>query len=76
MPGGFAPSGFVFDDTIRVIRLRRSGGVSMIDLKFTTGLAPEIMEMADVDGSGEIDIADLVYFVDFMFTGGPAPVNP
>lgn len=28
---------------------------------------------ADCDCSGDIDIADLVYLVDFMFTGGPEP---
>jgi hypothetical protein len=27
----------------------------------------------DHDPTGQIDIADLVYLVDFMFTGGPAP---
>ncbi|MDH3890273.1 MAG: CHRD domain-containing protein [candidate division Zixibacteria bacterium] len=32
----------------------------------------------DIDNSGSpaIDISDLVYLVDFMFTGGPPPVNP
>ncbi|MFQ5452837.1 MAG: dockerin type I repeat-containing protein, partial [Candidatus Zixiibacteriota bacterium] len=29
----------------------------------------------DVDGSGEVDIADLVYFVDYSFNSGPAPFN-
>jgi len=27
----------------------------------------------DMDGTGEIDIADLVFMVDFMFNGGPPP---
>jgi len=27
----------------------------------------------DVDGSGAVDISDLVYMVDYMFTGGPPP---
>lgn len=29
----------------------------------------------DVNGDGTIDISDLVYLVDYMFTGGPAPVS-
>ena len=41
---------------------------------FNEGPPPPVMEAADVDGSGgEIDIADLVYTVDFMFNDGPAP---
>jgi hypothetical protein len=28
----------------------------------------------DVDHSGNVDISDLVYMVDYMFSGGPAPV--
>lgn len=27
----------------------------------------------DVDNTGQLDISDLVYLVDYMFTGGPAP---
>ncbi|MFH1687246.1 MAG: S8 family serine peptidase [bacterium] len=30
----------------------------------------------DVNGDGEIDIADLVYLVNYMFNSGPAPVTP
>ena len=29
---------------------------------------------SNTDPSGDSDIADLVYLVDFMFGGGPAPV--
>jgi serine protease AprX len=30
--------------------------------------------VGDADGSGEIDIDDVVYIIAFVFTGGPAPV--
>ena len=30
----------------------------------------------DVNGDGSIDIADLVYVVDYMFMSGPAPLPP
>jgi hypothetical protein len=32
------------------------------------------MNLADVNGNCEINIGDLVYLVDYMFTGGPPPV--
>jgi hypothetical protein len=36
-----------------------------------------VLEAADVNSSGgDIDIADLVHLVDYMFTGGPPPVCP
>ncbi len=31
-------------------------------------------ERGDIDHSGDMDIADLVYLVNYMFQGGPAPV--
>jgi hypothetical protein len=34
------------------------------------------MDAANVDGEDEVDIADLVYLVDYMFNAGPAPVCP
>ena len=38
-------------------------------------LAPEppSLEEGNVDGIGGIDIADLVYLVDYMFVEGPEP---
>ncbi|MCK4372370.1 MAG: dockerin type I repeat-containing protein, partial [candidate division Zixibacteria bacterium] len=50
--------------------------VYLVDYMFTAGPPPPNMEMADVDGSGDIDISDLVYLVDYMFNGGPEPVCP
>jgi hypothetical protein len=32
--------------------------------------------LGDLDHSHSVDIADLVFLVDFMFTGGPAPYPP
>ncbi|MDH3889451.1 MAG: hypothetical protein OEV49_00060 [candidate division Zixibacteria bacterium] len=34
---------------------------------------PPCSEEADIEASGGIDISDLVYLVDYMFTGGPPP---
>ena len=36
-------------------------------------VCPLPMSVGDLDGSGFIDIADLVYFVEFSFNGGPPP---
>ncbi len=35
---------------------------------------PPIRGNVDYDGADQIDISDLVYLVDYMFNGGPAPV--
>ena len=32
--------------------------------------------LIDTDGSGENDISDLVYLVQYMFAGGDAPITP
>jgi hypothetical protein len=47
----------------------------MVDYMFTGGPEPPDIAMADVDGSGggNLDIADLVYLVDYMFNQGPPP---
>jgi len=33
------------------------------------------IECGDVDGDGQVNIGDLVYLIDYMFDGGPAPVG-
>ncbi|MCK4656196.1 MAG: hypothetical protein KAT85_04170 [candidate division Zixibacteria bacterium] len=38
-------------------------------------IGEEQPKCGDVDGSGSIDIDDVVYLVNYIFTGGPAP-NP
>ena len=36
-----------------------------------------VMAAADVDASDDpINISDLMYLIDYMFTGGPPPVCP
>jgi hypothetical protein len=42
---------------------------------FTAGPPPPCLDEGNVDGDALelIDISDLVYLVDFMFTAGPAP---
>ena len=37
------------------------------------GLVMFCLTRGDMDGMAEITIADLVYFVDFIFSGGPPP---
>jgi len=48
---------------------------------FDTGPEPPCLEEANVNGSGgeqQIDITDITYIVDYMFSGGPEPLpcNP
>ena len=42
-------------------------------LVYVCPLPPGFTFAGDLDGSNGIDIADLVYLVDYMFTGGPPP---
>lgn len=37
---------------------------------------PRIIEAADVNGSGDVNIADLTYFAAFLFSDGSPPQNP
>jgi hypothetical protein len=39
------------------------------------GESAEIEVNGDVDGSGIVDITDLVYLIDYVFGGGPGPVS-
>jgi hypothetical protein len=43
---------------------------------FGDGEPPQVIELADVNGDGTLDISDLIYLVDYMFGDGPPPVNP
>ncbi len=41
--------------------------------EYTITVVEEIFVRGDTDGSGEIDIDDVVYLIDYIFGGGPAP---
>lgn len=43
---------------------------SVYDLR----VEPTLLVPGDIDVSGEVDIADLIYFVDYSFNGGPVPL--
>ena len=45
-----------------------------IDWYFQTGDGPPCLEEADPDGSGIVDVEDLVYLVKYVFMSGPEPV--
>jgi hypothetical protein len=40
---------------------------------FRGGPAPTPLDAADADGSGQVDISDLAYMVNFMYHSGPRP---
>ena len=40
---------------------------------FSGGVSPVPLDAGDVACTGSIDIADLVYLVSYMFSGGPEP---
>ena len=41
--------------------------------EYTLSVVEEIIVRGDADRSGEIDIDDVVYLIDYIFGGGPAP---
>ena len=46
----------------------------VVDYLFAGGPPPPVMEAADVNASGDLNIEDLTYFVDFLFNSG-SPLN-
>ncbi len=48
----------------------------LVNFMFKSGPTPPIIENANVDGIGTINIADVTYLVNFMFKGGPIPLCP
>jgi len=48
--------------------------IYLVDFMFSQGPAPQVLNLADVNGDCSIDISDLVYLVDYMFNDGPQPV--
>lgn len=48
-----------------------------VDYLFRGGDAPQLLEIADCDGSGgDPNVADITRLVSFLFKGGAAPVHP
>ncbi|MDH4034645.1 MAG: hypothetical protein OEV80_12705, partial [candidate division Zixibacteria bacterium] len=41
---------------------------------FDLRVEPTQLVPGDIDISGSVDIADLIFFVDYSFSGGPAPL--
>ncbi len=48
------------------------GDSTEVDTQSVIGFT--VLQYGDLDFSGAIDISDLVYFTDYMFNGGPAPI--
>ncbi|MDH4035675.1 MAG: hypothetical protein OEV80_17930, partial [candidate division Zixibacteria bacterium] len=40
---------------------------------FRGGVAPNPMEVGDADMSGTVDVADIVYMINFLYHAGPRP---
>ncbi len=48
----------------------------LVDYLFRGGPPPPVMDAANVNGMGGVNIADLTYLVAYMFLGGPPPNCP
>jgi len=71
---------FVIPNGIVMHACTGGGSGESMDLSFVINSGqedcciPPIRGNVDYDAADQIDISDLVYLVDYMFTGGPAPV--
>jgi hypothetical protein len=57
-------------------RVTVGDAVFLVNYLFRGGPAPGVMDHADVDGSGLIDLADAIYLVNFLFREGPGLLCP
>ena len=68
---GHIPGDFTLDGTVDIADL-----VQMVGYMFQGADAPQVPEVADVDGSNVLDIADVVRMVEFMFNDGTPLTHP
>ncbi|MDD4051488.1 MAG: dockerin type I repeat-containing protein, partial [candidate division Zixibacteria bacterium] len=57
-------------------RITVGDAVFLINYLFRGGPAPTVLNHADVDGSGVVDLADAVYTINFLFRAGPGLLCP
>lgn len=50
--------------------------VYLIQYKYKSGPAPDVLNDCDVDSSGDINILDIVYIINFKYKSGPEPDCP
>jgi len=50
--------------------------VFIVNYKYKGGLAPDPLNIANVDGIDPINILDVVYIINYKYKGGPAPNCP
>jgi hypothetical protein len=50
--------------------------VSLLSYVFSSGAAPEPMAAGDVNGDGQVNVADAVFGLSHLFSGGPQPPAP
>jgi hypothetical protein len=70
---GALPNGLTLDEQTGVITGTPTDSGSF---SFTANVDHTPLIPGDIDISGEVNIADLIYIVDYSFTGGPAPLLP
>jgi hypothetical protein len=68
-------AGFGRGDIDRDSQISLSDLVALFNLLYSGGDGPLFEHLADVDNTGVVDGADLVYMVDYWFGTGPAPVG-
>lgn len=54
---------------------RSSAGGKNLSLGFQSVVAQSMADCGDINGSGGINIADVVYLVNYIFAGGPSPLD-
>ena len=51
-------------------------GSQMIFYLFTGEFVPNCLKSVDVDDSGELDLSDPIFLLEYLFLGGPDPNLP
>ncbi len=82
LPTGFSisPDGIISGTTADTglftftVRVTETNFNTFTEAQFSIHIAPSSFLAGDVDGSGSLDVADLIYLADFMFNGGPLPI--
>jgi hypothetical protein len=76
MPKGLVLKGCPYITSLTINRYSgRTGFCHLINYLFIGGSAPDPIQVGDANLDGVVNIADVVYLVNYLFENGPVPCN-